>query len=170
MIYKRNEPLTGSRRNVRRKLSLQGILAHAVEIMEYEASVENIIVTIGGDDQTVTVDPGDVLQIMVNLLQNAIYWLSTCTGDTERQICIRTGRADDNAVVIDVSDNGPGVAPDEADVIFDSYYSTKPDGVGLGLSIAGSIAKDFYDGDLALLSLGELPGATFRVTLRRRLG
>lgn len=44
----------------------------------------------------------------------------------------------------------------------------KPDGVGLGLALSGEIAKDYYGGDLELLNSGRLPGATFRVTLRRR--
>ena len=42
-------------------------------------------------------------------------------------------------------------------------------GVGLGLSISGEIVEEYYDGDLALLDSGPLPGATFRVTLRRRV-
>jgi C4-dicarboxylate-specific signal transduction histidine kinase len=67
------------------------------------------------------------------------------------------------------SDSGPGVREDIQDRIYEPYFSTKEDGVGLGLSIAGEIVKDYYDGDLALLDSGPLPGANFLITLRRRV-
>jgi C4-dicarboxylate-specific signal transduction histidine kinase len=54
------------------------------------------------------------------------------------------------------------------DYIFDPYFSTKPDGIGLGLTIAGEIATE-YNGSLDLVTPGLLPGANFRVLLRRRV-
>jgi C4-dicarboxylate-specific signal transduction histidine kinase len=72
-------------------------------------------------------------------------------------------------LVVLFSDSGPGVPEDIMDRIFDPYFSTKPDGVGLGLTIAGETAEE-YDGSLELVLGGPLPGGTFRVTLRRRLG
>ena len=68
-----------------------------------------------------------------------------------------------------VEDSGPGVAEDDREFIFEPYFSTKPDGVGLGLTIVGEIVKDYYDGDLELLDQGELGGARFRATFRRRV-
>ena len=59
------------------------------------------------------------------------------------------------------SDSGPGVEAQFAERIFDPYFSTKTEGVGLGLTIAGGIVGDNYDGDLELLSSGPLPGANF---------
>ena len=67
------------------------------------------------------------------------------------------------------SDSGPGVDPEFRDYIFDPYFSTKPDGVGLGLTIAGEIVSEFYAGELALIDSGPLPGATFRITLHKRV-
>jgi C4-dicarboxylate-specific signal transduction histidine kinase len=46
---------------------------------------------------------------------------------------------------------------------------TKPDGVGLGLTIAGEITSEYYAGRLELIDGGPLPGATFRITLRKRV-
>lgn len=169
-LFRRIEPLSGRRRGRPRRISLHEVLNQAAEVIDTEAKAQTVSITVEGDDQTITADPGDILQIMVNLLQNAIYWLSTLPEQDGRRITITTNRGDDRAVTIDVSDSGPGVAPKDTGLIFDPYYSTRPDGVGLGLSIAGSIAKDFYDGDLELLTEGEQNGATFRITLRRRIG
>lgn len=169
-LFKRIEPLSGRRRGRPRRISLHDVLKQAAEVIGTEAKAHTVSITVDGDDQTVTADPSDILQIMINLLQNAIYWLSTLPEMEDRRITITTSRRVDRAVTIDVSDSGPGVAPKDTGLIFDPYYSTRPEGVGLGLSIAGSIAKDFYDGDLELLTEGEQKGATFRITLRRRIG
>ena len=52
--------------------------------------------------------------------------------------------------------------------IFDPYYSTKPDGIGLGLTIDDEIISD-YDGSLLLINNGPLEGATFKLTFRKRV-
>jgi C4-dicarboxylate-specific signal transduction histidine kinase len=67
------------------------------------------------------------------------------------------------------SDSGPGIPEDVQDDIFDPYFSTKPDGVGLGLAICGEIIKDYYDGKLELLEKGPLKGANFLITLNKRV-
>ena len=55
-------------------------------------------------------------------------------------------RLEADEVDILFSDSGPGVDPELRDYIFDPYFSTKPDGVGLGLTIAGEIVNEFYAG------------------------
>ena len=65
---------------------------------------------------------------------------------------------------------GPGVSEDNVDLIFHPYFTTKPDGGGLGLAIAGEIVEDYYDGSLELLPPGPLGGARFSATLRKRVG
>ena len=74
-----------------------------------------------------------------------------------------------SALNIVFSDSGPGVAEDVRDRIFDPYFSTKPEGVGLGLTIAGETAAE-YNGSLELVAGGPLPGATFRISLKNRAG
>lgn len=118
----------------------------------------------------VTVDPADIMQVVINLVRNAVYWTSTLPEGEIRHVVVETRREEDGTVDILVTDNGPGVAEDVRDLIFDAYFTTKPDGIGLGLSIAGSVVKDFYAGELELLADGPLCGATFRARLRRRTG
>ena len=103
----------------------------------------------------------------MNLLTNSIHWLQQVEPDG-RRIRVEISR-DDAALRVLFSDSGPGVREDVRERIYEPYFSTKEDGVGLGLSIAGEIVKDYYDGECALLNSGPLPGANFLITLRRRV-
>jgi signal transduction histidine kinase len=105
---------------------------------------------------------------LVNLVQNSLYWLSVTSTDDLRVLVQLSRNADGSASLL-VSDSGPGVPDDIKDTVFDAYFSTRPDGVGLGLNIAGNIIHDFYDGELTLVEDGPLPGATFVATMRRRV-
>lgn len=172
-LFTRIEPLSGRQRGRPRQLSLHQSISEAVSVLESEINKHRVDVMINGDDVTVTAEPGDIRTLVLNLVSNAVYWLSTTPKGTEREILIETERTQEDAtdvVDITVSDNGPGVREEIRDLIFDTYFSDKPDGIGLGLSIAGSVVKDFYDGDLWLVSPGPLPGASFRARLRRRVG
>lgn len=65
------------------------------------------------------------------------------------------------------SDNGPGIQPDIEEQIFDPYFSTKPDGIGLGLAMVGEMMAD-YNGELALID-SALGGASFKLKFRYRV-
>jgi signal transduction histidine kinase len=67
------------------------------------------------------------------------------------------------AVVVDVTDDGPGVPAELIDRIFDPFFSTKPQGYGLGLPIVRKIV-DAHDGRIDLMAMPE-GGTRFRVTL-----
>ncbi|MEY9938560.1 ATP-binding protein [Streptacidiphilus sp. MAP5-3] len=169
-LFTRIQPLSGRRRGRPRQISLQETIREAVSVYEGEVKKLNVDLSVGGQDVVVTMDPGDVNQVIVNLVGNALFWLSTQEDNDERRVQIDTGRLPDGSVEITVSDSGPGVREEIRDLIFDTYFSDKEDGIGLGLSIAGSVVQDFYDGHLALMSEGPLPGACFRATLRRSVG
>ncbi|MBI0375496.1 sensor histidine kinase [Streptomyces albiflaviniger] len=172
-LFTRIEPLSGRQRGRPRELSLHQSVSEAVSVLESEIAKHRVDVTIGGEDVTVTAEPGDIRTLVLNLVSNAVYWLSTTPDGTERAILIETERTREggsDVVDITVSDSGPGVREEIRELIFDTYFSDKPDGIGLGLSIAGSVVKDFYDGDLWLVSPGPLSGASFRARLRRRVG
>ena len=107
-------------------------------------------------------------EVIINLLQNSLYWLRQVPKD-RRKIVVQTRSRRSGEVEILFSDSGPGVEPEFREHIFEPYFSTKPDGVGLGLTIAGEIVSKYYAGELDLIDSGPLPGATFRITLRRRV-
>jgi two-component system sensor histidine kinase HupT/HoxJ len=105
-------------------------------------------VTFAGEpQQKARGNPGQVQQIVMNLLQNAIDALATT--DDPRVAFELTDRG--NTVVLRVVDNGPGISEDMAAAIFDPFFTTKPvgQGTGLGLSISHKIAEE-HGGSLAL--------------------
>src|SRR5262249_21934450 len=80
-------------------------------------------------------------QVILNLVRNALDAVSGRPGASIRI----TARATGDKVLIEVSDNGPGIAPDLIGRIFDPFFTTKGigDGLGLGLSISYGIVQDF---------------------------
>lgn len=167
-LFDRIEPLSGRKRGRPKDVSMRSILQKASDVLENEAMAKELDITIHGGEFSVTVDELDILQVLVNLLLNAIYWTSKEHpegGGAIELIAIQSA----GSVEVSVSDNGPGVDIEEADSVFDPYFSTREGGMGLGLAIATSIVQDFYDGSLAMTSPGALGGATFTFSLRRRV-
>jgi signal transduction histidine kinase len=168
-LFNQIEPFGGRKRGRPKVLSLRQIVDDAVAIFGTEASDIGAEIEAQGGGIDVSVDPSEVLTVIVNLIQNALYWLSTTSEGSPRKVIVSARRNDDESVSILVSDSGPGVPDDLREFIFDAYFSNRPDGVGLGLSIAGNIVNDLYGGELGLVNNGPLPGATFVATLRRRV-
>jgi signal transduction histidine kinase len=104
-----------------------------------------------------------VQQVMLNLLMNAIEALSG-VGEGPRELWVETARAESaEVVVITVRDSGPGFAQPHLDRLFDAFYTTKPNGLGMGLAISRLIVES-HGGQLS--ATPNVPtGATFRFTL-----
>ena len=100
-------------------------------------------------------------QVWTNLIDNAVDAIDEGGGST---ITARA-RLDDDRVIVEVEDDGPGIPPDVAPRIFDSFFTTKAPGkgTGLGLDISYGIVVNRHGGDL---TVDTRPGrTTFRVTL-----
>lgn len=166
-LFGRIEPVGGRPRGRKKRSSLHEVVRQAASVHEAELRKHDITLTIGGDDVTVEVEQGDMNALILNLVGNAIHWITSLPDNGDRRILIETGRTPEGDIDIVVSDSGPGVREDIRDQIFQPYFSSKPDGVGLGLTIAGTVVRDFYDGDLSLMASGPLPGACFRARLRK---
>jgi len=100
-------------------------------------------------------------QVMLNLIMNAIDAMSP-VHDRPRTLLIKSAR-DAEGVVIEVQDSGKGLDPEQASRIFDSFFTTKPEGIGMGLSISRSIVEA-HGGRLQGMP-GSSDGAVFRVIL-----
>lgn len=100
-------------------------------------------------------------QVVINLMVNAIQALAQAA-QGERMITLRL-LSDEDRIALDVEDNGPGVPPEHAARLFNAFFTTKQDGMGMGLSICKSIVEA-HGGTITLLP-AEPQGALFRVTL-----
>jgi len=112
--------------------------AHAAFATEADARGINLELTIDGDAVLLT-DGDRVLQIVSNLLANAIQW--TPEGGT---VGLALSAGDDDDVVVTVTDTGPGIAPSEQERIFRPFWSGHgghSGGTGLGLAIASELAS-----------------------------
>lgn len=97
-------------------------------------------------------------QVILNLLLNAADAMST-VDDRPRELLIKTERREGNQVQVSVKDTGVGFTPQSADKIFEAFYTTKTDGMGIGLSVSRSIIEA-HQGRLWAIP-NEGPGCTF---------
>ena len=139
-------------------------------LLSQDIRSRNVTVAIPDSKTNVTVDSTELQEVLLNLLSNSLYWVTRVRRGQQRRIKFDIEREPDGALSIYVSDTGPGIPEGDRPRIFEPYFTTREGGIGLGLSIAGQIIEDYYGGSLELISPGLLEGATFRATLRRRVG
>ena len=101
-------------------------------------------------------------QVILNLIMNAVEAMSE-TSDDRRQLLIRTDTDESEGIVVGVQDSGPGVKPEDLHRLFTPFYTTKPQGMGMGLAICRSIIEA-HGGKLRVMA-SEARGATFQFTL-----
>jgi PAS domain S-box-containing protein len=101
-------------------------------------------------------------QVILNLVLNAAEAMSVIDRGA-RQLLISTDQGGANGVLVAVRDSGPGIDPEHIERVFDAFYTTKPSGVGMGLSICRSIIEA-HSGRL-WADANELGGAAFQFTL-----
>jgi len=114
------------------------------------------------DMPLVPADRVQVQQVILNLIVNAIDAMSS-VGDRTRELVVSSGWSDSNEVFVEVRDSGQGIDLENLEPLFDSFYSTKPQGMGMGLSISRSIV-DAHGGRL-WATPNEPHGAVFRFVL-----
>ena len=101
-------------------------------------------------------------QVIINLIVNAVEAMINIA-DRSRSLTIASGKDDANVVFVEVQDTGPGIGPADRDRLFQSFYTTKPDGIGMGLAISRSIVEA-HGGRLSSAE-NQPRGAVFRFTL-----
>lgn len=110
----------------------------------------------------VIADRVQLQQVIINLVMNGAEAMQAITDRTLRLV-IRTYQDEAHRVVVAVEDSGPGIASENADRVFDPFFSTKPGGLGMGLSICRSIVE--AHGGRLWSSANAGPGATFQFAL-----
>jgi len=101
-------------------------------------------------------------QVILNLIINAVEGLSSVS-EGSRELVITTGKGEPDGVLVVVQDSGPGLSSPDLERIFEAFYTTKPGGLGMGLSICRSIIE--AHGGRLWATAAQPQGATFQFTL-----
>jgi signal transduction histidine kinase len=148
-------------------LEINRTVLEVIELTRGEAMRHSVSVRTKLEDRWPLVqgDRVQLRQVILNLVINAIEAMS---GESEGvlDLLISTARAEPNGVVVAVQDTGPGLALATLDRLFESFYTTKPGGLGLGLSICRSIIEAHEGGLWA--STNAPRGALFQFTVPDR--
>jgi len=140
-----------------------------IALSSNEIQRERVIVQMDLADELPPVagDSVQLQQVVLNLLMNALEAMRG-VDDRPRQLVIRTGRDEGDRVRLSVQDVGVGFDPQSVDRLFDAFYTTKSDGMGIGLSVSRSIIESHRGRIWAELNDG--PGATFSFSIPRVSG
>jgi signal transduction histidine kinase len=148
----------------RRSIAVNEIWEKVAKIYDRTLSREHIQLTTDRKGPAIVAKCTDavLLQLLINLLDNAVYWLSV-VNIPEKKICV-TLDGDNGRLIF--SDNGPGIKEDDKLYIFEAFYSGKEEGRGLGLYIARQLLNRMdYSIDLAESPSDKiLSGANFVVS------
>jgi PAS domain S-box-containing protein len=145
----------------REVLNLNEVIADTVSLIREEADRRAITVRTELDSEIprISADRVQLQQVLINLMLNGLEAMK----DTEGELIIRSQRNDEGRALISVSDAGAGLPNGASDKIFDAFFTTKPQGTGMGLAISRSIIESH--GGRLWASSNRGPGATFYFTL-----
>jgi two-component system, NtrC family, sensor kinase len=148
---------------VLKKIDLHAFIPEVIRMVEHKARLENVRILHESDPDLpeLSSDPAQLQQVMLNLLNNALYALR---GRENGEIRI-VSRREDKGVAVSVGDNGCGIEPEIIDKIFLPFFTTKPvgQGTGLGLSTIYGIVERL--GGQILVSSEPNVGTVFTVRL-----
>lgn len=162
-LFERIEPFGGKRRGKFTNIVIEELIKDQFLLYNREISNLKIQYSISESNHTMKIDKADFGIIFMNLIQNSIYWLAN--SDKARKIEVEVSDSSESIDIV-FSDNGPGIKEGTEQSIFKPYFSTKPDGVGLGLTIVGELVSE-YKGKLMLIDNGPLEGATFKIMFKK---
>ncbi len=145
-------------------LDLGGVIRDVVQLVHSDVILRNVRISLNFHDNLPLVrgDKVQLQQVMLNLLLNAFDAMKDSRVN-EREVVVRVELDGAGTVVVAVRDHGTGVPGDKLDKIFDPFYTTKRDGLGMGLSVSRSIIEA-HGGHLRAQNNPD-GGATFYFTL-----
>ena len=146
------------------RLDLNQVVNEAVELVEHQL-VKHWISLQTELAPALPEIPGDrvqLQQVIINLLMNGIEATEPIT-DRPRDLLIRSGKDDTGQLIVSVTDSGIGISAENANRLFNAFFTTKSSGLGMGLSICRSIVEA-HGGHMSASS-NDGPGATFQLVL-----
>src|SRR5262249_8809276 len=145
-------------------MSLNEMIREVLAIVEDRLQTSHIAVQTELNEKLpeVIADRAQLQQVILNLIRNAVEAMSSVPEST-RTLHLKTEVEDAQHVLITVQDSGPGIDPKDAKRIFERFFTTKFQGMGMGLAISRSIVEA-HNGQL-LAEAGLHQGALFRISL-----
>lgn len=139
-IIQRIRGMAQRRQPERMELDLNDVVEEASHFLRHEIESKSIklSVDVASTRPKILADRIQLQQVIVNLLVNSIQAIVQA-GSPERRIRIATEPDETETLTLSIHDSGPGIPPDNIDRIFDSFFTTKADGMGIGLAVCQSI-------------------------------
>jgi C4-dicarboxylate-specific signal transduction histidine kinase len=134
LLFKRGTP-------ERELVDVNEVIREMIVLLRSEATRYNISVRteLAADLPQVTGDRVQLQQVLMNLIMNSIDAMKEVDGS--RELAVKSQRTEKEEVLVSVSDTGVGLPAQQADQIFNAFFTTKPQGTGMGLSISRSIVE-----------------------------
>ena len=148
---------------VHEPLDINAVLQETVSLLHGEIIRQDVMLTLelGESLPAVLAGQTEIQQVVINLVINALNALCDMPAG-QRQLIIGTTRQDDNVAVV-VSDNGKGIPEEDLPRVFEAFFTSKSDGLGMGLSISRRIIEAY--GGRIMVENTATGGATFTFTL-----
>jgi two-component system, LuxR family, sensor kinase FixL len=146
------------------RLDANQLIRDVLQLMNHELTARSvrIVTELTADALWIHGDRVQLQQVLLNLILNAVDAMSQ-TINNDRTLALRSSRVAEDVIQMSVADTGHGIPPGDEDAIFEPYYTTKSEGLGLGLSLSRSILTA-HGGHLRAESHGS-NGATFHCTI-----
>ncbi|MNN32402.1 Sensor histidine kinase TmoS [compost metagenome] len=148
----------------RSEVHLDEVIGEVISLVHDKARTHGVSLStrLAADLPPIVADRVQLQQVVLNLVMNAIDAMSSVT-ERERVLEIGADKYHSDTVLVTVRDSGIGLEPQQRVRIFDAFYTTKPEGLGMGLAISSSIIE--AHGGRLWATPNEGPGETFQFTL-----
>ena len=146
-------------------VDVNNVIRIVERILHGDANLHRVTVhlDLASDVGPVKGDSVQLQQVILNLMLNAFSAMSEASLDGPRRLIVRAKSLDESNVLIEVQDSGVGIVEEKLDAIFEPFVTSKPEGLGIGLSLCRSIIKRHGGTISAANNAGG--GATFSITL-----
>jgi PAS domain S-box-containing protein len=163
-VIARIRALATKRTTPREKLDLNETIREVLAIVGDEAKRKSVMIRTQFEDDVLPIlgDRVQLQQVMLNLFVNGLEAMSSVS-ERARELEITTRNIDAGQAQVTVADSGTGLDPNTIGRIFDPFYTTKPTGMGMGLSISRSILQSH--GGRLWAAPNDGPGTSFHFTL-----
>jgi PAS domain S-box-containing protein len=163
-VLERTRALVSKRPPKNEVFDMNSVILDTVALTREQMALSHVSLKMELDKalQLVFADRVQIQQVILNLIINALESM-VGTDVTDRRLKIISSQVGEDRICVAVHDTGPGVPPDLQGKLFDAFYSTKPDGMGMGLAISRSIVESH--GGKLWMTADEPHGAIFRLSL-----